>query len=164
MGRYMIGLGWVLFLGILTLAANGWLERREAVRAPRALVTEAGLAGIELVADRGGHYRTAALVGGQPVEFLVDTGATTVALPEQTARRLGLPPGREIRVETANGPAIARTTKIDRLALGPLVRENVPASIVPGMREGTALLGMSFLRDFELVQRDGVLVIREPAY
>ena len=158
----MIALGWVLFLGIATLAANGWLERRDAARAPRSLVTEAGLAGLELVADRRGHYRALALVEGEPVEFLVDTGATTVALSAETARRLGLPLGREVRIETANGPAVARATEIERLALGPLVRRNVAASVVPGMREGTALLGMSFLRDFELVQRGGVLLIREP--
>ena len=162
-GRWMIALAWVLALGLGTLLAGDWLERREAARAPRAHVSAAGLAGIELVADRLGHYRVVGRANGEPVEFLVDTGASTVALSERTARRLGLVPGRRVSVETASGPATARATTLGRLEIGPLAREGIAASIVPGMREGTALLGMSFLRGFELVQRDGKLLIREPA-
>ena len=161
-GRRMIVLGWVLSLAMGSLFAHRWLEQRGAARAPRALVSEAGLAGLELVGDRRGHYSVVGRIDGEPVEFLVDTGASTVALSEALAERLGLPAGRSVRVQTASGPVVARQTTLGRLSLGPLEREDVAASIVPGMHDGMALLGMSFLRDFELVQRGGRLIIREP--
>ena len=144
-----------------TVALQVWLDARAAARAPRA-IDGAGPPGIELVADRRGHYVVVGRVNDREVEFLVDTGASEVAVPAELARELGLRAGRAVGVQTANGRARARSTTIDRLAVGPLERRNVAASIVPGMSGRTALLGMSFLRRFELVQRDGRLLLREP--
>ena len=155
----------ILFWGALvvggSLVADRWLEHRAAARAPRAL-TGGGPPGIELTADARGHYTVTGRIDGREVDFLVDTGASDVAIPEALARELGLRPGRRIRVVTANGTVTARATSLDSLAVGPIVRRDVPASIVPGMGGRTALLGMSFLRHHDLLQRDGRLVIREP--
>jgi len=153
----------VLFWGLLVVlgsfGVDAWLSGRAEARAPRTL---AGGGGIELVADRRGHYVVTGLVDGREVDFLVDTGASDVAIPAGLAVELGLRPGRRISVRTANGVASARATTIDRLVVGPLERRNVDASIVPGMGGRTALLGMSFLRHHDLLQRDGRLVIRAP--
>lgn len=155
----------VLFWGVLivggTVAVDAWLTERADARAPRVL-DGGDVAGIALVADRRGHYLVTGLVNGRDVDFLVDTGASDVAIPAALAEELGLRAGRTVEVQTANGRARARTTTIDRLALGPLERRDVAATIVPGMGGRTALLGMSFLRHYELVQRDGRLVIRDP--
>ena len=102
-------------------------------------------------------------MNGREVEFLVDTGASSVAIPKALANELDLPRGRRVRVQTANGTATALATSLDSLAIGPLRRRDVPAHITPGMSGRTALLGMSFLRHHDLLQRDGRLVIREPA-
>ena len=156
----------VLFWGVLivggTVGVDAWLTGRADARAPRVLVGAGDAAGIALVADRRGHYVVTGLVNGRDVDFLVDTGASDVALPAALAEELELRPGRAVDVQTANGRARARATTIGRLTLGPLERRDVAATIVPGMGGRTALLGMSFLRHYELVQRDGRLLIRDP--
>jgi len=110
--------------------------------------------------DRNGHYETDGQINGQPVTFLVDTGATDVALPESTARALGLNFGPRVTVMTAAGPAKAWVTRLDEVAVGGIRRKNVRASITSGEFDGV-LLGMSFLKHYSLQQQDGKLVIRE---
>ena len=117
-----------------------------------------GGAMIVLERDRGGHYRVEGEINGQAVTFLVDTGATDVAVSVEAARVLGLEFGPRTVVMTAAGPVSAWKTRIDRVSAGTLVRENVRATITPGLG-GQALLGMSFLRHFSIRQQDDRLVI-----
>ena len=109
---------------------------------------------------RQGHYEAEGQINGQAVTFLVDTGATDVALPESKARALGLEFGPRVKVMTAAGPANAWMTRLDEVTVGGLRRRNVRASITDGEFNGI-LLGMSFLKHYNLQQRDGRLVIRE---
>lgn len=118
----------------------------------------AGNAMIVLERDRSGHYRAQGEINGQEVAFLVDTGATDVAVSERTARALGLDFGPRTVVMTAAGPASAWKTRIDRVRVGSLERSNVRATITPGLG-GEALLGMSFLRHFSMSQQGDRLVI-----
>ena len=116
---------------------------------------------VVLEQDRNGHYQAQGQINGQPVIFLVDTGATDVALPESTARALGLEFGPRIKVMTAAGPASAWVTRLDEVTVGGIRRQNVRATITDGEFNGV-LLGMSFLKHYSLQQQDGTLVIREP--
>jgi len=116
---------------------------------------------VVLEQDRNGHYQAQGQINGQPVIFLVDTGATDVALPESTARALGLEFGPRVRVMTAAGPASAWVTRLDEVTVGGIRRQNVRATITDGEFNGV-LLGMSFLKHYSLQQQDGTLVIREP--
>ena len=116
---------------------------------------------VVLEQDRNGHYQAQGQINGQPVIFLVDTGATDVALPESTARALGLEFGPRIKVMTAAGPASAWVTRLDEVTVGGIRRQNVRATITDGEFNGI-LLGMSFLKHYSLQQQDGTLVIREP--
>ncbi|NND45241.1 MAG: TIGR02281 family clan AA aspartic protease [Xanthomonadales bacterium] len=119
---------------------------------------DSGRAMVVLERDRSGHYLAEGAVNGHAMMFLVDTGATDVAIPEQTARAIGLSFGPEVGVMTAAGPVTAWRTRLDRVQIGGLVLENVRALITRGpMRE--ALLGMSFLRHFSLSQDGGQLII-----
>ena len=119
---------------------------------------QGGSAKIVLASDRSGHYRVEGAINGHTVEFLVDTGATDVAVSEQTARMMGLEFGPRTVVMTAAGPVSAWKTRIDRVAAGSLERRNVRATITPGLGS-EALLGMSFLRHYRISQQGDRLVI-----
>jgi aspartyl protease family protein len=115
---------------------------------------------VVLEQGRNGHYVAEGQINGRPVSFLVDTGATDVALPESTARALGLEFGPRVKVMTAAGPANAWMTRLNEVTVGGLRRENVRATITDGEFNGI-LLGMSFLKHYSLQQQDGKLVIKE---
>ena len=119
---------------------------------------ENGRAMIALERDRSGHFLANGLVNGQELAFLVDTGATDVALSERKARELGLEFGPRMTVMTAAGPAVAWRTRLESVRIGSLELSNVRASITPGLGD-RALLGMSFLQYFDWRQEQDRLVI-----
>ena len=123
-------------------------------------VDSSGAAMVVLAQDRSGHYQAQGEINGQAVTFLVDTGATDVALPESVARALGLDFGPKVRVMTAAGPSGAWMTRLDEVAVGDIRRKNVRATITDGEFNGI-LLGMSFLKHYSLQQQDGKLIIRQ---
>jgi aspartyl protease family protein len=123
-------------------------------------VDSSGAVMVVLEQDRNGHYEAEGEINGQRVIFLVDTGATDVALPESVARALGLDFGPRIQVMTAAGPSNAWMTRLDEVAVGGIRRKNVRATITSGEFNGI-LLGMSFHKHYSLQQQDGKLVIRE---
>jgi aspartyl protease family protein len=113
---------------------------------------------VVLQRERSGHYIAEGEINGLPVKFLVDTGATDVAISEKAARAMGLDFGPRIRVMTAAGPVGAWVTRLDRVRLGSLELQDVRATITPGLND-TALLGMSFLKHFSLRQEGDRLLI-----
>lgn len=113
---------------------------------------------VTLAKARSGHFVAEGMINGHDVLFLVDTGATDVAISERAARQIGLEFGPRIMVMTAAGPATGWRTRLDRVSLGSLSLDNVRATITPGLgRE--ALLGMSFLQYFNLRQEGDRLVL-----
>lgn len=119
---------------------------------------EGGSAMIVLQRARNGHFLANGEVNGQAVTFLVDTGATDIALSEKFARGSGLEFGPRITVMTAAGPAPAWVTRLRQVKVGNLELNNVRATITPGLG-AEALLGMSFLRHFSIRQEGDRLVI-----
>jgi aspartyl protease family protein len=102
---------------------------------------------ISFRAGPGGHYTVEAMVDGVPVVFLVDTGASEVVLTLEDARRLGFDPGKMTfsrTYQTANGTVRGAPVMLQKLAIGPIVVENVRASVNSAPMEGS-LLGMTFL-------------------
>ena len=154
---------WVLLLGFGALGAQKYLEKKNAADPPLIIATQSGEGpAIALNGTRRGHYRVQGLVNGHPVDFLVDTGATEVSIPQSVAKRIGLRRGETGYASTANGVAVIYDTEIQSLSIGPLQRFNVAAHISPGLADTDALLGMSFLRHFDLVQRGNQLQIQMP--
>ena len=158
LGQRMLWLAALGLLGGLYLLFAG-LDNQQGA-GTYSTVDSSGNVMVVLEQDRNGHYEADGQINGQAVTFLVDTGATDVALPESAARALGLEFGPRIKVMTAAGPADAWMTRIDAVTVGSLRRTNVRASITSGEFNGI-LLGMSFLRHFSLQQEDGKLIIRE---
>ena len=120
--------------------------------------SEAGRAMVVLQRDRSGHYIAEGEINGVPVVFLVDTGATDVALPEKIARAMGLEFGPKVPVMTAAGQVTAWRTRLDRVSLGSVSRRNVRALITRGTM-AEVLLGMSFLEHFSIRQQGDQLII-----
>jgi aspartyl protease family protein len=121
----------------------------------------AGASEVVLKRHQSGHYLSLGKINRAAVRFLVDTGATVVAVSDDMARRLGLRYGLRRTVDTANGRTDGYETVLGSVSLGGLRMEQVKAVILPDMQtDGRVLLGMSFLEGFELIQRDGTLTIR----
>ena len=117
-----------------------------------------------LAADPGGQYSVDALVGGQSVRMLVDTGATMVVISAEVADRLGLSfeAGKKWRVQTANGESVAAETVLPSIDLGGIYMADVPALIAGRAAGPVNLLGASFLKRLSSVeQRNGVLMLRQ---
>lgn len=123
-------------------------------------VDAGGAAMIVLEQDRNGHYQVEGKINNQAVTFLVDTGATDVAIPKSMARAMGLEFGPQVQVMTAAGPSKAWMTRLNEVSIGGIRRRDVRATITSGEFNGV-LLGMSFLRHYSLRQQDGKLVISE---
>jgi aspartyl protease family protein len=105
-----------------------------------------------------GHFIAKTKVNGKRVQMVVDTGASTVVLRSEDARRAGIQLNTltySIPVETANGRAFAARVKLDKVSLGELTLENVDALVTrPGVLH-QSLLGMSFLSRLQSYEFSG---------
>lgn len=164
MGRGMIYLAWILVLGLLTLFFGDILEQQHNPNQNIEPVSGSQqLSQVVLQRNRAGHYVANGKINGEVVRFLLDTGATNVAIPATLARRLNLKKGREGVSRTANGDITTYSTRLDSVDLGGLVQYGVRATILPGMAGNEVLLGMSYLKHLELIQRGDELMLRQPA-
>ncbi len=121
-------------------------------------VNEAGRSLVVLERHRSGHYLAEGEINGQSVIFLVDTGATDVALSEHMATELGLDFGPQVTVMTAAGPVRGWKTRLASVSIGSISLNNVGATITRGPLN-EVLLGMSFLKHFTLHQQGKQLII-----
>jgi aspartyl protease family protein len=115
--------------------------------------------------DARGHFQVDARVDGGRLSFMVDTGASVIALTASDAARLGIhpSPGEFVaEVRTANGTVRAAPTRLDAVEVGDLVVRDVAAVVLPDEALSDNLLGLSFLsrlRRFEY--SDGKLVLEQ---
>lgn len=127
-----------------------------------------GLAGervVQIRAGAHGHYFANAEINGRPVDVLVDSGASIVALSYDDAQRAGVlvrDSDFTQRVNTANGVARVAPVMLDRVSIGNITVRNVPAAVTERGSLGTSLLGMSFLGRLQRVDmRAGTLILQE---
>ena len=109
-----------------------------------------------------GHYRVAGTLNGQAIQFLVDTGATSVAINEHQARRLGIDyrlNGRPMVVNTASGTARGWRVHLSSVKVGSIDVLGVEAVVLEGSSPGEALLGMSFLSRVSWREEQGLLML-----
>ena len=119
-----------------------------------------GPAKVILTADARGHFVTNGMINGKSIRFLVDTGATMVAIGAGDARRIGLDPGKGVRgiSQTANGQVVVHKVKLDSVRVGEVVAYNVDAVVFPH-EQPVALLGMSFLNRMEMQRSQGAMTL-----
>ncbi|MBK1672150.1 TIGR02281 family clan AA aspartic protease [Ectothiorhodospira shaposhnikovii] len=154
-GRIMLGLFWLLVLVTGTWFYQGVLERQHNPNLHLINGADEHSAEIVLHRNRAGHYLATGRINGERVEFLLDTGATYLAIPAPMAHRLGLESTGKAWFETANGRVQGDLTILDEVRLGHVVVRSVRAAVIPGMSGDMALLGMSFLNHFDIRIRDG---------
>lgn len=120
---------------------------------------------VTLKADRQGHFYTRANVNGRAIAVMVDTGATTIALPYEDADRLGLRPHDSDythEVSTANGMGRAALVRLNSVEIGDVEVRNVRALVLEPGKLGVTLLGMEFIRRLESFElRGNTLVLVE---
>jgi aspartyl protease family protein len=114
-----------------------------------------------LIADMTGHFSADGKVNGQPIRFMVDTGATITALPAADARRLNIDvsKGQPVLLRTANGTARARQVKLDVVSVGGVTLYGVEAVVMEGDGLSMPLLGMSFLNRMDMKREGSVLTL-----
>lgn len=151
---------WLLLMGSLTLFFNGFIAQRDNPN--HALQLREADGEVVLQRNRAGHYIAPGAINGYPVTFLLDTGATHVSVPGGIARQAGLEAGARSRVTTANGTIDVFQTRLHSVQLGGILLADVRANINPHMHDEVVLLGMSFMKHLEIVQRDGTLTLRVP--
>ncbi|MBE9562846.1 MAG: TIGR02281 family clan AA aspartic protease [Proteobacteria bacterium] len=162
LGKGMIYVAWLFVLGLLFMFFNHTLERQNN---PNQNVTSTknqnGVNEVVLQRNHYGHYITNGSINGQSVVFLLDTGATRVSIPESVADRLNLQRGMPLKANTANGVITTYSVTLNKAAIGAIELSAVRASINPNMLGDEILLGMSFLKHLELVQRGDTLTLRQ---
>lgn len=115
---------------------------------------------LALTADKEGHYRIKGRINNHPVEFLVDTGATYVAISQTLADTLHVTGNYPISLSTANGNVTGSLTRLESLSFGEFNLKDVKAVIVPNNKQDDVLLGMNVLSKFTIVQKDNVLILK----
>lgn len=160
-GKGMIISAWVGLLLILTLFFSSYLERVNNPNTNPETSTSGSVKEVVLRQNRSGHYVASGRINGKTVTFLLDTGATYVAVSDELATDLGLRKGAYITSQTANGSVTARQTMLSEVSLGEIRLHNIRATILPGLPDDEVLLGMSFLKQLELAQRGKRLLLRQ---
>jgi aspartyl protease family protein len=126
--------------------------------------TSSGYRTVTLQRDRRGHFQVEARVEGRPVEFMVDTGASMIALRETAAARLGIHPSARdytVRTQTANGLGKAARVQLNRVEVNGITVRDVEAFVVPDEQLSVNLLGMSFLSRVKWTHDRGRLVLEQ---
>ncbi|MHC8316496.1 retropepsin-like aspartic protease family protein [Pseudomonas sp. LB3P31] len=160
-GRVLMVLAWCAALFLATRFFGEWEARQQN---PNVVVNSEqgeGFIEVKLASNRQGHFVASGQINGQPVDFMLDTGATDVSVPAAMAKQLKLEEGFGVTLSTANGLSQGYRTRIDRLQVGDIVLRDVRALVAPGLEGNQVLLGMSALNKLEFTQRGGTMLLRQ---
>lgn len=160
-GRGMITAAWLLVLALLAASFHAWIRHEEN---PNRLIETARVGNalqVALERNREGHYRARGEIDGHPVDFLLDTGATTVSIPADVARSIGLRAGERVIANTANGAVTAYMVRLRRVRIGLIELQDVEATINPSFQGHEVLLGMSFLKRLDFSQHGNTLTLTQ---
>lgn len=161
LGTAMLILAWVAGLSLAAYWFSGVEQRQQNPNQHPESVRRDNAVEVRLESNRQGHFLVDGQINQHTVTFLVDTGASFVAVPAELAGQIGLEQGRGFMVETANGTAPGFSTRLHSLRIGDIELHDVDAGIVPGMGGTEVLLGMSALRQLDFSSQGGDLLLRQ---
>jgi len=120
---------------------------------------------VSLSADGRGHFFTTGTINGRSIDFMVDTGASSVAIGSREADRLGVDyhSGQRGWVSTANGTTAAYRVLFNNVRIGGISLNMVPGMVLEGDGMSIALLGMSFLNQLDM-KREGTIMTLTQRY
>ena len=127
-------------------------------------VTPGGRSSVTLYAGQGGHFFADGFVNDVPVKFLVDTGATSIAMNRQHAARFGIDykrNGKQSVAATASGLVRTYNVTLGKVQIGEITLHNVDAGIIEGNYPREPLLGMSFLGQLDMKREDNRMELRQ---
>jgi len=146
-------------------AANAAPRKASSEKVSSETVAQAGLRSLCIPRDPRGHFQAGGRINGQRLDFMVDTGASVVALNERSAARFGLRPSPseyKATVNTANGTIKAAPARIAMIEIGELTVRDVDAMVLPDEALSENLLGLSFLSKLKRFEyADGKLVLEQ---
>lgn len=144
---------WLLLAGVIYYLIDG-------IENPNKINKLGDGSTVTLKRGLDGHYRAQALINGEKVDVLVDTGATGVAISQSVADKLKLASIDAIRTNTANGDSVGYLVRLQSVQIGGVKAENVSAMIAPTL-DGDVLLGMSFLGRMDVRLYKGEMTIKQ---
>lgn len=144
---------------IAILVAGYFMFERLSAPPPEVRSSAGGVAQIIVAVARDGHYYLDGEINDRPLRFLVDTGASYVSVGADFARDAGLPPGIPGYFSTANGNVEGRIVKDQRVSADGFDVSGISVAVMPAAAE-QGLLGQNFLRNFEVSQSGGQLILR----
>lgn len=117
----------------------------------------------KVFANERGMYMSVGSINGQSVRFLIDTGATTIAMNTKQAKSLGVryaTEGEAATASTASGFVKAYRVRLKTVSLGKIKRQNIEAMVIDGEHPGPVLLGMSFLGGLKVEKAGNTLTLK----
>ena len=160
----LIGLGTVMAQIADKMTATPAMAKAAAVAVPKN-TAPAGIRSVSIARDPRGHFQTDARIEGQRIGFMVDTGASLIALNEKSAARFGLRPSPadyKTNVSTANGTIKAARTRLAMVEIDGLIVRDVDAMVLPDDALSENLLGLSFLSKLKRFEyADGKMVLEQ---
>jgi aspartyl protease family protein len=119
---------------------------------------------LSIAPDQIGQYRAQGTINGRPADFLLDTGASLVAISARSAKQMGIEYEKSPErapVVTAQGQVNSYLVDLESLTVGGIQTHHVRAAVIPGDYPLEVLLGMSFLHKVKMEQQAGVMVLRQ---
>jgi aspartyl protease family protein len=168
----------IMIVAAVLVGAGTWMaQTADKMTAPRPTIgsmvasavrvqqpSPAGGRSLSIPGDARGHFQAEGRIEGQRINFMIDTGASVIALNEKSAARFGLRPTRgdyNAIVSTANGTIKAARTRLAAVELGGLVVRDVDAMVLPDEALSENLLGLSFLSKLKRFEYAGGRLVLE---
>lgn len=150
--HYLAGLIWCVLLGIAYVVIDAQIK-------PKVATANGGGTQVEIPRSHDGHFYVAGSLNGQALTFMVDTGASTVAISQAVAQRLGLTSGRPVNIGTAGGMTQGMEVTGLTLRIGGMTFNNVRIVVLANLA-GEALLGQNVLRHLDVMQTTDHMLLR----
>lgn len=151
----MLIISWIIGISLIWILYHKLIFSTK----PFEITTTNNLTKIKIYPSYDNHYKIYGFLNNYKIDFLIDTGATNIAISNKLARKLGIKKLNTVSVRTASGETVGYRAIIDSIKIGPITFSNVSATIMPNMDDDYALLGMNILKHFKIEKTKDYLIL-----